>query len=50
MIENQDNKLLGLFGVFLNKIVCKDDVFLAFKATNVNFLYQGVQEGYAKWD
>ena len=34
LIENQDNKLLGLFGFFFNKFVCKDDVFLAFKATN----------------
>ena len=34
LIKNQDNKLLGLFGVFKIKIVCKDDVFLAFKVTN----------------
>ena len=33
-IEDQDNKLLGLFGFLKIKIVCKDDVFLAFKATN----------------
>ena len=37
LIENQDNKLFGLFGFFKIKIVCKDDVFLAFKATNVKF-------------
>ena len=35
LIENQDNKLLGLFGFFKIIFVCKDDVFLAFKATNV---------------
>ena len=34
LIENQDNKLLGLCFV-LKKIVCKDDVFLAFNVTNV---------------
>ena len=48
LIENQDNKLLGLFGFLKMKIVCKDDVFLAYKATNVFFLYHGVQDGYAK--
>ena len=37
LIENQDNNLLGLFGFFKIKIVCKDDVFLAFKATKVKF-------------
>ena len=40
-IENQDNKLLGLFGFLKIKIVCKDDVFLAFKATNVKFFVPG---------
>ena len=49
-IENQDNTLLGL--CFVLKYNCvQDDVFLAFKATNVKlFLYQGVQDGYPKWD
>ena len=41
LIENQDNKLLGLFGFFKIKIVCKDDVFLAFKATNVKIFVPG---------
>ena len=41
LIENQDNKLLGFFGVFKIKIVCKDDVFLAFKATNVKMFVPG---------
>ena len=41
MIKNQDNKLLGLFVFFKIEIVCKDDVFLAFKATNVNFFVPG---------
>ena len=41
LIENQDNKLLGLFGFFKIKIVCKDDVFLAFKATNCNCFVPG---------
>ena len=45
--ENQSNEMLGLC-LFYNKIVCKDDVFLAFKATI--FLYQDVQDGYTKWD
>ena len=38
LIENQDNKLLGLFWFFKIKIVCKDDVFLAFKATYCIFV------------
>ena len=49
LIENQETKLLGLFG--FKKIVCKtDDVFFAFKATKVKFWYQGVLGGYTKWD
>ena len=38
--ENQSNEMLGLCFV-LNKIVCKDDVFLAFKATNVKCFVPG---------
>ena len=38
LIENQDNKLLGLCFVLKYKIVCKDDVFLAFKAANVKYV------------
>ena len=40
LIENQDNKLLGLF-VFFKIIVCKDDVFLALKSTNVKIFVPG---------
>ena len=32
LIVNQDNKLLGFVFCFKNKIVCKDDDFLAFTA------------------
>ena len=41
MIENQDNKLLGLCGFFKIQIVCKDEAFLAFKATKVKFFVSG---------
>ena len=40
LIENQDNKLLGLCFV-LKIIVCKDDVFLAFKAIICKFFVPG---------
>ena len=36
LIENQDDEMLGLF-VFFKIIVCKDDVFIAFKAINCNW-------------
>ena len=35
LIENQDDEMLGLLVFFFKKIVCNDDVFLAFKARNV---------------
>ena len=40
LIENQDDKMLGLF-MFLKIIVCKDDDFSAFRSTkfmNENFV------------
>ena len=40
MIENQDDKMLGLF-MFFKIIVCKDDDFSAFRTTkfmNENFV------------
>ena len=42
LIENQDNKLLGLFGFFKIKIVCKDDEIPAFSAMikmGLNYLH-----------
>ena len=40
--------------LFQNKVVCKDDVLLAFKATNyeseLKLLYHDVQDSNAKWD
>ena len=41
LIENQDNKLLGLFVFLKIKNVCKDDVFLVFKAISVNVFVPG---------
>ena len=41
LIENQDNKLLGLFGFLKIKIVCKDDFFIALRLQMLNFFVPG---------